>query len=299
MTPLHYVAFVPVSIRSILGPLRYGSGDPTTRLTSTDFIRATYTPDGPGTLHITWAGGTVSAQAWGTGADLLLGSVPGLIGQLDQPHVFEHAHPAIMRAQHLHPGLRLGASGDLYHELLPTIIGQRITAGEALGQWQRLCLALGDPAPGPFVGLRLPPAPARLADTPLWWFHPLGIERTRAVPLIETARHADKCWAWAGAGSAAAAQKMALLRGVGEWTIGCVLGTALGEPDAVAVGDFHLKNMVAYALAGEPRATDERMLELLQPYRGQRGRVVRLLQLHGPSAPKFGPRQRVLPMRRW
>ena len=31
-----------------------------------------------------------------------------------------------------------GASGDLYHELLPTILGQRITAGEAFAQWSRL-----------------------------------------------------------------------------------------------------------------------------------------------------------------
>jgi hypothetical protein len=65
------------------------------------------------------------------------------------------------------------------------------------------------------------------------------------------------------------------------------------------VGDYHLKNTVAHALAGEARATDERMLELLAPYRGQRGRVVRLLQLDGHGAPKFGPRQRVLPMARW
>jgi hypothetical protein len=48
--------------------------------------------------------------------------------------------------------------------------------------------------------------------------------------------------------------------------------------------------MVAWALAREPRGTDERMLELLEPYRGQRGRVVRLLELAGMKAPRFGPR---------
>ena len=46
-------------------------------------------------------------------------------------------------------------------------------------------------------------------------------------------------------------------------------------------------------------ATDAQMLELLEPYRGQRGRVVRLLLVDGHSAPKFGPRQRLLPMNRW
>jgi len=42
-------------------------------------------------------------------------------------------------------------------------------------------------------------------------------------------------------------------------------------------GDLHLPHVVSWALAGERRGTDERMLELLEPYRGQRGRVVRLL----------------------
>jgi 3-methyladenine DNA glycosylase/8-oxoguanine DNA glycosylase len=77
------------------------------------------------------------------------------------------------------------------------------------------------------------------------------------------------------------------------------MGPCLGDPDAVAVGDFHLKNMVGFALAGEPRASDERMLELLEPYRGQRGRVVRALQLDGYAAPKFGPRQRIVEINAW
>jgi hypothetical protein len=32
------------------------------------------------------------------------------------------------------------------------------------------------------------------------------------------------------------------------------------------------------------------MLELLEPYRGQRGRVIRLLKLAGAAAPRYGPR---------
>jgi 3-methyladenine DNA glycosylase/8-oxoguanine DNA glycosylase len=78
-----------------------------------------------------------------------------------------------------------------------------------------------------------------------------------------------------------------------------VLWSALGEPDAVAVGDYHLKNIVATALAGRPRGTDEQMVDLLEPYRPHRGRVMRLLVLDGHRAPRFGPRQRVLPMHRW
>ena len=60
--------------------------------------------------------------------------------------------------------------------------------------------------------------------------------------------------------------------------------------DADGVGDAHLPDMVAWALAGEPRADDARMLELLEPYRGQRARVVRLLEAAGIKIPRFGPR---------
>ncbi|MBA3235486.1 MAG: DNA-3-methyladenine glycosylase 2 family protein, partial [Chloroflexi bacterium] len=60
--------------------------------------------------------------------------------------------------------------------------------------------------------------------------------------------------------------------------------------DAVSVGDFHLPNLVSFALAGEPRSDDARMLELLEPFRGQRARVIRLLELSGIRIPRYGPR---------
>ena len=78
--------------------------------------------------------------------------------------------------------------------------------------------------------------------------------------------------------------------GIGPWTAAEVGVRALGDPDAVSVGDFHLPSLVAFALAGEPRGDDARMLELLEPYRGQRARVVRLLELSGIRPPRRGPR---------
>jgi hypothetical protein len=55
---------------------------------------------------------------------------------------------------------------------------------------------------------------------------------------------------------------------------------------------------VVHALTGRARGTDEEMLQLLAPYAPHRGRAVRLLQLAGHEAPKFGPRHRVLPLRK-
>jgi 3-methyladenine DNA glycosylase/8-oxoguanine DNA glycosylase len=285
----------------VLSAFRYGNGDLTTRVGPGEFWRATYTPDGPGTLHLSWRDGARLAHAWGPGAGWLLARVPAFTGELDPGHRFTAGHPAILVAQRDHD-VRIGASGTPYHELLPTILGQRITAGEALRQWRDLTRALGAPAPGPAdrlpTDLRLPPDPERLAQQPTWWFHPLGIEAKRAATLKEVARRAARLHEWAALPPAEAATKLALLPGVGEWTVGCVLATAFGDPDAVAVGDFHLKNVVVHALTGRARGTDAEMMELLAPYAPNRGRAVRLLLLTGHQAPKFGPRRKVLPTRK-
>jgi NAD(P)-dependent dehydrogenase (short-subunit alcohol dehydrogenase family) len=67
-------------------------------------------------------------------------------------------------------------------------------------------------------------------------------------------------------------------------------GSGTCDPDAISVGDYHMPDTVAWALAGEPRADDARMLELLEPYLGQRGRVQRLLEVGRVTAPRYGPR---------
>ncbi|MFZ9867062.1 MAG: DNA-3-methyladenine glycosylase 2 family protein, partial [Ilumatobacteraceae bacterium] len=68
--------------------------------------------------------------------------------------------------------------------------------------------------------------------------------------------------------------------------------------DALPVGDFHVKNTVAWALTGAPRGSDEQMLITLAPYTGYRWQVVRLLEKHGVGAPKFAPKRRILDISR-
>jgi len=87
-----------------------------------------------------------------------------------------------------------------------------------------------------------------------------------------------------------AMRRLTALPGIGPWTAAEVALVALGDPDAVSLGDYHLPDMVAWALAGEPRADDTRMLELLEPWRGHRGRVIRLVVMGAGAAPRRGPR---------
>ncbi len=286
-------------LHRVLSVYRFGTSDPTTQLGHREFWRGTYTPCGPGSLHLDWNDGFVRAEAFGDGADWLLAHVPALTGALDAGHIFETGHPRLLAAQRTSPAAIFGASHTLYHELLPVILGQRITAGEAIRQWYQLVRRLGVRAPGPHPTLRLPPAAHELAGRPAWWFHPLGIETKRANALRDVARHAPRLHEWAGLSPERAAHQLRLLPGIGQWTVGSVLATALGDPDSLAVGDFHLKNAITFALTGRARGTDDEMLELLAPYAGQRGRAARLLLSASPRPPKFGPRQRVLPMSCW
>ncbi len=229
-----------VDLRATLAWFRHGAGDPTTWLDVGGrgpgavgrFVRATWTPDGPATLMIRWAPDTsLSAESWGPGGDWLLARVPAMIGDLDAgaPELEVDRHPVVAATASADRQVRLGASSTLYHELLPTIIEQRITSGEAKHQWSRLCHETSEAAPGPFARLLLPPDPELLRRRPSWWFHPLGIERKRAQPLIEVARHASKMWAWADLEPVDAARMLRLIPGIGVWTVGCVLGTGAGR----------------------------------------------------------------------
>ncbi len=297
--PLGGSTTAPVDIRRSLSWYRHGRFDPTTRIDATSMVRATWTPDGPATVLLRWDTGTPHATGWGPGGEWARRQAIAMTGFDRPPPDVPDAHPLVTEAARRLAGVRTGSSGDLYHALLPTILAQRITAGEAVRQWSRLCHELGEPAPGPDIGLLLPPRPDRLAGRPAWWFHPLGIEAKRARPLAEVGRIADRLWDWARLPLDELAAKLALVSGIGPWTVASVLGPVRGDDDAVIVGDYHLPSMVSWNLAGEARGDDARMLELLEPFRGARGRVVRLLGMAGRRPPAFGPRRRILPMHRW
>jgi len=276
----------PIDLQSTLAPLAHGRGDPTIRLTAGAVWRATRTPDGTATIRLQSTPRGIEVAAWGAGSQSAVAEAADLVGARDQPELLVPRHRLISELVRRLPGLRLPRTMRVFEALLPAICEQKVTGIEARASFRGLVATYGEPAPGP-AGLRLPPPPGVLAALPYFALHRFGLERRRADVIVAAARLAPRL---EGAEPAQAYALMRAVPGIGPWTCAEVGRIAFGDPDALSIGDYHLPNLVAWALAREPRADDARMLELLAPYEGQRGRVQRLLEVSGLSAPRYGPR---------
>ncbi len=257
-----------------------------------EMVRATRTPDGPGSMRVVRSGDQLEVEAWGPGSSWMLETAPALLGLDDDPAAFEPP-PGLIRDLHrATPGLRLGRTLRPFDVVFTAVLGQRVAGRQAKTGFRGLVEAHGEPAPGP-VPLRLLPSPERLAGLEYEEYHRFEIERARATRLIEAGRRARRIEEVLELAPGDAWDRLRAIRGIGPWTAAAVMGVAVGDKDAVQLGDYHQPHTVAWALAGEPRGDDERMLQLLEPYAGQRRRAVVLLKHAGISAPKYGPRSAI------
>ncbi|HKF77752.1 MAG TPA: DNA-3-methyladenine glycosylase 2 family protein [Candidatus Dormibacteraeota bacterium] len=285
----------PLDLHGTLRAVQRGGGDPTMQVRPDGVWRGTRTPAGPGTERLQ-AGrdGTLRVEAWGPGADWLVARAPVLVGEPDDDSGFAPEQPLLRELRRRHPGLRIPRTEAVFEAASASILEQRVQGHAAWLSWRRLVRELGEPAPGPLVGLFVPPDPQRLARTPYWVLHGHGVERLRADTVRRAARSARRLEETITMPPADARLRLRTVPGIGHWTAAEVALVALGDADAVSVGDYHLPHVVSWALAGEAQGTDERMLELLEPYRGHRARVLRLLTVAGIGPPRRGPR---LPLR--
>ena len=279
-----------LDLRLTVGLHARGSGDPTMRLATDQVVRATRTADGPATIELLLRGDRIDVEAWGPGAERALDGVVGLLGFGDDRTGFEPGHHRLIaELDRQNRGFRIGRTGAVLEALIPAILEQKVTGAEARRGLRAIIRQWGEPAPGPH-GLRLLPEAAAIAALPYYAFHPLGIERRRADLVRRVAASAGRFEEIVEMPRESAYARLTALPGIGPWTAAEVMVRALGDSDAVSVGDVHLPHLVAFALAGEIRGTDARMVELLEPWRGQRARVVRLLATSGLRPPAFGPR---------
>lgn len=260
-------------------------------------VWSTITPDGPATAEFTHRSDEMTVEAWGDGAAWVVERAPRIVGCEDDVSDFDPPPGLVRDLQKRFSGLRLGATGIVWDTMAQAILGQRVTTVEASRSYRSLARDHGLDAPGPH-GMRTPPVPERIAAMSWDELHLYGVERSRAVTLIEAARRIARLQEAIAMSRQDAWARLQSVAGIGPWTASAVMGIARGDADTVAVGDYHVPNTVAWALAGEPRGDDARMLELLEPYRGHRRRVVMLIKSAGISAPKFGPKQAIQPIAR-
>lgn len=281
-----------IDLRATLAPLRRGRDDPAHRWDAAGrFWRACLTPDGPGTLAVSATGSVVAAEAWGPGAAWLLDRVPVMLGRDDDWSGLDvSAHRVLHETHRRSAGLRLVSTGLVFDALVPAVLEQKVTGLEARRSWRLLLRRFGTPAPGPQPDLMVPPSPQVLLDLPGWEWHRLGVDLKRQRAIRAAAGVARRLDEAAGMTHADATRRLLLIPGIGIWTAAETTQRALGDPDAVSVGDYHLKNMVVHLLTGRARGTDDEMVELLAAWPGQRQRVMRLIEATGIRAPRYGPK---------
>jgi 3-methyladenine DNA glycosylase/8-oxoguanine DNA glycosylase len=314
----------PLDWSRTLAVHRRGRGDPAYHVDGDGAAwRTSLTPDGPATMRVHAvpargaghgmpagpvegalpggpAGGAVPggeegclavcAAAWGPGAAWLLDRLPGLLGAADDPSGFEPVHPLLAEMFRRHHALRIGRSDRVFEALIPAVLEQKVVGAEAKRAWRLLLLRFGDPAPGPAPpGMRVCPPPRAWVRIPSWEWHRAGVELVRARTIIGAARVAERLEEIAAMTPAEADRRLQTLPGIGPWTSAEIRQRAIGDPDALSVGDYHLPSIVGWALIRQ-KVDDAGMCELLAPYAGHRYRAAWLLEMSGQGPPRHDPR---------
>lgn len=283
-----------LDLRGTVGALQRGPGDPTQQRAGQVIWRCSRTPAGTATVALAPAGdGSVRAAAWGAGREWALAQVPALCGAHDDARDFDAArHPLVAEAHRRRPGLRLARTDLVFDAFAQAVIEQKVTVRQAFGAWRRLVTWQGERAPGPTPRpMSAPPTAHGWRSIPSWAWHRAGLEPPQARTLVRAAARPDAVERAARTSDAGGrdAHALTFLPGVGPWTAAETRIRALGDPDAVSVGDYHLAHHVGYALTGR-RTDDAGMLDLLEPWRGHRQRVIRLLLAVGAGEPRRAPR---------
>ena len=283
----------PIDLTSTIGPLRHGRGDPCHQSGADGSIwRTSNLPAGAVTYRLTQLGThQIRCQAWGPGSEQLMAGLPGLLGERDDASSFAPEHPKLVEAHRRHRGLRIPRTSRVMESLVPAILEQKVTGKEAFRAWRVLVTLHGSVAPGPAPAvMRVPPTAEQWRLVPSWDFHRAGVDPKRSRTVITAARVATQLEACAELAPAEAKRRLMSVAGIGEWTAAEVGQRALGDADALSVGDYHLSGVVGWTMLGRP-IDDIEMVEYLEPLRPHRHRAVRLLEVSGQAfKPRFGPR---------
>lgn len=244
---------------------RFGRLDPTCRRQDNIFVRAFWTPEGPCTLALRQEGEQIQTETVGEGAAWCQAWLPRMFEFRPQELPGDCAHRGLVQMSRESAGMRVGAVPWIFELTINHVFQQRVTFQGASRSYRELTEQYGERAPGP-LSLRMPLSPRQWLAVGLSRIQAAGLDEKRASTLLRVAE----------LGLGATEEALSKLRGIGPWTLANVQGFGFGDPDAVPVGDVHIPRLVCKALRDDgSRWCDERMVELLEPYRGLRFRVIR------------------------
>ena len=255
--------------------------------------RAEPGPAGPLTLEVRSERAGTRLEVWGCvetppdEVERALRKARGWAGLEDRPDELHEAvasSPVLRRLAAAAGAVRLSRTPRLGEALGRSIIEQLVQGVEAHRSIRQLAAVAGTPAGGLWTW----PTAQQLGSVDAWALRRCGISMRNAKSLHAACidddrlrRAADK--AQETADFEALDARLRALPGVGPWT-SAETRLRLGDPDAVSVGDYNLPDVVGTALGGmqgdgaDGAWTDAGMLQLLEPYRGQRGRVIKLVE---------------------
>lgn len=263
-----------------------GPYDPTAESGANLFRKAFFHRGAPATLEFQREPEGLLVTAYAPEAEALLEDTLIGLTQDDRYRSFVTGDSGIWRLYRSQPGMRLLRFPWLYEMTCSAILQQRIRTVDAMRDWRQICQRWGTAAP---LGLRAFPSADRLSRVAQFELQALGIDaqRTRTllrfaqesrfVPLKTTMSFTEIRW------------HLLRIPGIGPWTTESVLGYGAGDVDAAIPGDLHLPHLTCYALAGEIPGSDERMMELLEPFRGHRFRIIRLIYASRLTVPRSTP----------
>ena len=245
--------------------------------------RAEPGPAGPLVMEARPSGDGVTLEVWGpeptpveVAEDALLRAA-SWVGLDDDPDALAPVvagHPLLSRLARMLPPVRLSRVPRVFEAFGRAVLEQLVQSAEAHRSIALVAASHGTAATG---GVWSWPTPAQLGATPAWDLRRCGVS-LRGARALHAGAVSDGRLEQARTDFARLDRRLRALPGVGVWTSAETRG-ALGDADAVSVGDSNLPGIIGSALAGrEPRDCDDAfMLELLAPFSGQRGRVIRLV----------------------
>ncbi|MBG9941392.1 DNA-3-methyladenine glycosylase [Brevibacillus formosus] len=172
-------------------------------------------------------------------------------------------------------GLRLTLDADLFQCMVKTIIGQQINLTFAANLTERLVTLAGDPVENQngegIIAFPTPDAVARLTVEDL---RTLQFSQRKAEYIIDFARaivnetvDLERLWTMK---DEEIITYLTSLRGIGRWTVECLLMFGMGRPDLLPAADIGLRNGIIhlYRMETKPNENDIRKLgEKWAPWR--------------------------------